>query len=85
MLLLNRFPVIVIAGGALIGWISGEVLATDPAYADKLAATIPHAQLVFEIGGAVLTVAVGYFLRHLARRRGHAEPVDLANKPSGKE
>ena len=28
--LLNRFPVIVIAGGALLGWIAGEVLATDP-------------------------------------------------------
>ena len=85
MLLLNRFPVVVIAGGALIGWISGEVLATDPAYADKLAAIIPHAQMVFEIGGAVITVAVGYFLQYLARRRGHDEPVDLANKPSGKE
>ena len=35
MMLLNRFPIIVIAGGGLLGWIAGEVLATDPAYASQ--------------------------------------------------
>lgn len=78
MMLLNRFPVIVIAGGGLLGYIAGEVLATDPAYADKLAALIPHAKTAFEIGGAVITVAVGYWLQRRARARAHAEPVDLA-------
>ena len=78
MLLLNRFPIIVIAGGGLLGWIAGEVLATDPAYADRLAAAIPNARTVFEIGGAVLTVAIGYFLQYRAKRRARAEPVDLA-------
>jgi len=78
MLLLNRFPIIVLAGGALLGWIAGEVLATDPAYADKLAAALPNAKLIFEIGGAVITVAIGYLLQYLAKRRHRAEPVDLA-------
>jgi YjbE family integral membrane protein len=85
MLLLNRFPIIVIAGGALLGYISGEVLATDPAYADKLAAALPNAKTIFEIGGAVITVAIGYYLQYRAKQRAHAEPVDLANNPSGKE
>lgn len=85
MLLLNRFPIIVIAGGALLGYIAGEVLATDPAYADKLAAALPNAKMIFEIGGAVLVVALGYLLQYRAKQRAHAEPVDLANKPSGKE
>ncbi len=40
MLLLNRFPIIVIAGGGLLGCIAGEVLATDPAYVEWLAARI---------------------------------------------
>ena len=57
MMLLNRFPIIVIAGGGLLGWIAGEVLATDPAYAEKLAAVLPNAKTIFEIGGAVITVA----------------------------
>ena len=78
MLLLNRFPVIVIAGGGLLGYIAGEVLATDPAYAAQLEAMIPHHTLWFEIGGAVLTVALGYWLQRRARMRKHAEPVDLA-------
>lgn len=85
MLLLNRFPVIAIAGGGLLGWIAGEVLATDPAYMDKLAAVLPHAKTVLEVGGAVITVAAGYFLQWRAERRAHAEPVDLAEeKPTGK-
>jgi len=85
MLLLNRFPIIVIAGGALLGYIAGEVLATDPAYAEKLAAALPNARMIFEIGGAVITVVIGYFLQYRARQRAHAEPIDLAKKSSGKE
>jgi YjbE family integral membrane protein len=85
MLLLNRFPIIVIAGGALLGYIAGEVLATDPAYAEWLAAKLPNAKMIFEIGGAVLVVALGYFLQYRARQRAHAEPIDLAKKTSGKE
>jgi YjbE family integral membrane protein len=79
MLLLNRFPIIVIAGGALLGYIAGEVLATDPAYAEWLAARIPNHKMWFEIGGAVLTVGLGYWLQRRARaRKQHEEPVDLA-------
>jgi YjbE family integral membrane protein len=84
MALLNRFPIIVIAGGALLGWIAGEVLATDPGYADALAAMIPSHKTVFEIGGAVLVVAIGYYLQYRAKQRRHEEPVDLA-ADKGKE
>jgi YjbE family integral membrane protein len=75
MLLLDRFPIIVVAGGGLLGWIAGEVIATDPAYKEALAAAIPHAQLVFEIGGAVLTVAIGYWLQMRMKAK---HPTDLA-------
>lgn len=84
MALLNRFPIIVIAGGALLGWIAGEVIATDPAYAERLAAVIPGHKTMFEVGGAVITVALGYFLQRRARQRAHEEPVDLATD-KGKE
>jgi YjbE family integral membrane protein len=79
MMLLNRFPIIVVAGGGLLGWIAGEVLATDPAYAEQLAAALPHAKTIFEVGGAAITVALGYFLQHRAKGRAHADPVDLAD------
>lgn len=84
MLLLHRFPIIVVAGGALLGYIAGEVIATDPAYAEKLKALVPHAKIIIEVGCAVLTVAIGYFLQRRARRVP-ADPVDLASGQKGKE
>ncbi len=78
MLLLNRFPIIVIAGGGLLGYIAGEVLATDPAYMGWLAAKIPNHKMWFEIGGAVITIALGYWLQRRAKAKKHADPVDLA-------
>src|SRR4051795_9367095 len=36
MALLNRLPVLVWAGAALLGWIAGDVIATDPAIHPKL-------------------------------------------------
>src|SRR5919206_675606 len=38
MALLARLPILVWAGAALLGWIAGEVIATDPAIEPKLAA-----------------------------------------------
>ncbi|HYU12525.1 MAG TPA: hypothetical protein VEK82_08110, partial [Stellaceae bacterium] len=64
--------------GGLLGYIAGEVLATDPAYVEWLAARIPNHKLWFEIGGAVLTVALGYWLQRRTRAKKHEEPVDLA-------
>jgi YjbE family integral membrane protein len=36
MALLNRLPILVWAGAALLGWIAGDVIATDPAVHPKL-------------------------------------------------
>jgi YjbE family integral membrane protein len=36
MALLNKLPILVWAGAALLGWIAGEVIATDPAFHPKL-------------------------------------------------
>ncbi|HEY2213149.1 MAG TPA: TerC family protein [Bradyrhizobium sp.] len=38
MALLNRLPILVWAGAALLGWIAGDVIATDPAIDPKLQA-----------------------------------------------
>src|SRR6195256_6434100 len=38
MALLNRLPILVWAGAALLGWIAGDVIATDPAIQPKLQA-----------------------------------------------
>jgi uncharacterized membrane protein YeaQ/YmgE (transglycosylase-associated protein family) len=38
MALLTRLPILVWAGAALLGWIAGDVMATDPVIEPKLSA-----------------------------------------------
>lgn len=40
---------------------------------------VPNAKTVFEVGGAILVVVLGYFLQRRAKAKKHAEPVDLAS------
>jgi YjbE family integral membrane protein len=86
--ILQRYPVLVIIGGALLGWIGGEVMATDGkppnaavapdgTIAAWLEARIPHAEHVCAVAGAVLVVVVGLWL---SRRRKAVEAVDLMQK-----
>jgi YjbE family integral membrane protein len=68
MALLDRFPILVWAGAALLGWIVGEVIATDPvvtaylihAYGAAIAHTMEYASAA---AGAVLVLIVGALLR----------------------
>ncbi|MDP2330545.1 MAG: TerC family protein [Reyranella sp.] len=79
MALLSRFPIIVIAGGGLLGWIAGHTIVSDPAYAERLVAAFSHAKIAFEVSGTVITVGLGYWLQLRARRRRRDKPVDLAS------
>ena len=74
---LNRFPILVVLGGGLLGWVAGEIIVSDPAvytrlsYNEHLLAQITKPLL------AVLVMAAGMALAARARSRGH-EVVDLA-------
>lgn len=73
MSLLDRFPVLVWAGAALLGWIAGEVIATDAAVASFIEANFGHGahhiiELVTAGAGAILVVSAGW----MWRRRIHA-------------
>jgi YjbE family integral membrane protein len=72
--LMDRFPAVITFGGALLGWIAGEMIVTDIAVEDLLAHA-PH-WLHYASGalGALLVVTVGTLL---ARRRQIATaPLD---------
>ncbi len=60
--LIDRFPILVWAGSALLGWIAGEVVATDPAVIAHLTsafgATLTQ-QIEFAAAGAGALLAVG--------------------------
>lgn len=69
MSLLERFPIIVWAGAALLGWIAGEIIAKDPLIAGNLDAATAHTVgLVGASLGAILVLAVGLVRRKWLRR-----------------
>jgi YjbE family integral membrane protein len=68
MAVLERFPVVVWAGAALIGWIAGEIIAKDPLFTANLDPEAAHT--VWMIGatlGAAFVVGMGLVLRRLRR------------------
>lgn len=72
---LERFPILVTAGGALLGYIAGEVIVTDPAIEHWVAAHAPALETALPIALAVAVVAVGYLIGRLsAQRRKPEEP-----------
>lgn len=66
--LMERFPVIITLGGALLGYIAGEIMATDPAVASWVAqrATWLVQYKVAGAVGAVFVVALGLWLARRA-------------------
>ena len=79
--LMDRFPVVITAGGALLGWIGGGMIVGDPALPADLLAGIPYAKHFAAALGAVLVIVVG---KRLAARQGARPAVDLA-APAGKD
>ncbi len=67
MAIMNYFPLIIWAGAAVLGWLSGELIASDPVIADYLKGYGPHAhervELALSIVGAVGTLAGGWIAR----------------------
>lgn len=75
--LMDRFPIVIVAGGALLGWIAGGMAVTDVAVSDWFNATFPAAKWIGPIVGAILVVATGKLLA--ARAEARREPLeDLA-------
>lgn len=68
--LMARFPVIVLLGAALIGWVGGETIAGDNALKDVLTAQ-PWLHYGAAALGASLVVGLGKLLHH--RRAAHQE------------
>ena len=84
--LMDRYPMIITGGAALLGWVAGEMLITDPALVNWISANMPwmhiHLPLIGELSwaqilGAALVIAAGKFM--VMRKSGaEARVVDLA-------
>ncbi|MDO9411199.1 MAG: TerC family protein [Pseudolabrys sp.] len=63
MALLSRFRVLVWAGGALLGWVAGDIMATDPFLAGQLSEGTMNALHVWGGPvGALIVVSIGYLM-----------------------
>jgi YjbE family integral membrane protein len=73
MALIDRFPIIVWGGAALLGWVAGEMLLSDKGLVSYLGEDFAHHyELVSALAGAIVVLAVGYTLTRL-KARGHVE------------
>jgi len=67
--LLERFPVIVWAGAALLGWIAGEIIAKDPLFTQDFDPAMAHSiQFAGAVLGALLVLFIGMVRRRWTRR-----------------
>jgi YjbE family integral membrane protein len=76
MRLMQRFPVIVVIGAGLLGWVAGEMAATDPVVRAWVDANAAWLHWGAPVGGVLFVVAVGKWLAARAEARS-AKIVDL--------
>ncbi len=67
--LLTRFPLFVVAGGALLGFIAGQTAVSDAAFAEWIEDEAPVLDALLPIAGALLAVALGRGLAYLGGHR----------------
>jgi len=78
--LMDRFPSIILLGGALLGWVGLSMAVHDPVVKDWVAAQAPWLNYAAPASGALLVAMVGKLLAHGGRPRPTAEIVDLARE-----
>jgi YjbE family integral membrane protein len=63
--LLERFPILVWGGAGILGWVAGDIFASDPIVLGFLRSFSPeHVELAAQIIGAAFVVGSGYVWRH---------------------
>jgi YjbE family integral membrane protein len=74
--LLDRYPIIVTLGAALLGWIAGGLIINDPAGDRWPLLDSPAAEYGAHIAGAVFVVLVGQAVKRRLRRREAAHTAE---------
>lgn len=70
---MERFPIIITIGAALLGFLAGEMLLTDPAITTRFGAMGEQTVTMGGIAGAILVVALGTYLQ-----KRNKNPADQA-------
>jgi len=74
--IIERFPIIIWGGGALLGWIAGGLLPDDPVVAQYFTeATADKIETASAIAGAIVVVLVGWYIVRSRRLELEREEV----------
>lgn len=74
MAILDRAPLLVWAGAALLGWIAGDLFLNDVGIMSHIGADVAHKyEMLCAAGGALFVVAVGLWLNYGRRRPAMAD------------
>jgi YjbE family integral membrane protein len=80
--LMDRFPIVIVAGGALLGWIAGGMVVTDVAVDEWFKATLPASKWIGPALGALVVVVVGKLIAARAKPQAEVPLEDLAVEKS---
>lgn len=64
--LMERYPLIVVLGAGLLGWVAGEMMISDLALKEWIAVHLPSAHYLAPLAGALLVVLTGKWLERRA-------------------
>jgi YjbE family integral membrane protein len=76
MKVMEKFPILVWAGAALLGWVAGEIIVKDAALASYLGAEMVEKYHLWAAAvGAVFVVAAGYLIRRIKHKTPLEAPL----------
>jgi YjbE family integral membrane protein len=73
--LMERYPVIITLGAALLGYVAGEMAVSDPLAAPWIEANVPWLHQVLPVAGAIAVVVLGKLLAARASTQEEAQPL----------
>jgi YjbE family integral membrane protein len=84
MKVMERFPILVWAGAALLGWVAGEIIVKDAAVVAHLGQdVVDKVHLLAAAAGAIFVVAVGWSIRRMKHKGALEHPLII--DPPGPE
>jgi len=85
MKVMEKYPILVWAGAALLGWVAGEIIAKDAAVVGYLGQeVVDRIHLWAAAAGAIFAVAVGWTIRR-ARHKGALQHPLIIDPPGPEE
>lgn len=81
LVLMDRFPIVIVGGAALLGWIAGEMIAHDVVLVERYTALAPGLYAyAAPVAGAVLVILIGKLGKKWQPATVTTGPVDLVRR-----